>query len=587
LYLTSLNFLHTHLKKILIISGVSFFSLHTLFFISFFGVNVPISDDWAWIPFAEMVLNGENFWDFRFFWEYGDHKVFFPNLVFLTSIYFTSWNFLFLMYFGWVLVTVSVLITFQILRNTFPKLIWLIIPISAIMYNPAQYENFLWAFTAVEWFLVSSSLFLSIYFLNKIESSKYSILAAIFFGIVSTFSGAAGLSIWFAGLYSIFLQSTRRNYSLLIWIASGLSAFIVYFMLVPSDVAEQYDPNMFSIFGVNHFLYYLSHGFVMKINFLRAFAGAIILISIIAPMIYLVLKKKHSHNLVPWIQFGLIGLFSAGFTVFGRFSTTGFIPSRLITQAIFAQIAVLVILTVSFYYLYSKSNSNKKLILTIYIILFSITMIAYSSSYYLGYLEGSEWKEQHSALLECLENSIFEFKCNNPENLNWHNWIFQHGSTLRDLKLGPFNEKTQTLTLIPLLSNEEWKNMKQILDAKGSIENIRVDQFQNVTYNSNKYTVSNDSPLLQIYGWAIFENKNIPVESIYVIIDDNVHNKADFGFLRKDLDSFGLGTRSFSGWYGIIDTQKISLGCHDLSIRIVNTDKYAEINTENKLCKND
>jgi hypothetical protein len=577
-----------NLKKILIISGVSFFALHTLFFISFFGINVPISDDWHWIPFAEKALNGENFWDFDFFWEYGAHRPLFPNLVFLSSIYLTSWNFLSLMYFGWALVTVSVLITFQILRNTFPKLIWLIVPISAIMYNPAQYENFLWAFTAVEWFLVSSSLFLSIYFLNKIELSRYAIIPAIFFGIVSTFSGAAGLSIWFVGFYSILLQSTRRNSSFIIWIISGVSIFIVYFIgTTTSNVTGQYNPDMFSIFGVNNFLFYLSNGFVMKINFLRSFAGGGILILIIAPIIYFTLKKKHSHNLVPWIQFGLVGLFSAGFTVFGRFTYTGFIPSRLITQSVFAQISALVILTVGFYYLYSRPDSNKKLILTIYIILFSIIILAFSSSYYLGYLEGSEWKEQHSVLLECLENSIFEFKCNNPENLNFHNVIFQYGPILRDLKLGPFSDNVQTLKSIPLLSDEEWKNMQKTLDAKGLIENIRIDQFNSIDYESNEYHLSDDDTLLQIYGWAIFEDQNIPVESIYVIVDDRVHSKADYGFLRKDLNSFGLGSRSFSGWYGIIDMKEISVGCHDLSIRIVHDIQYADINTENKLCKTD
>jgi len=62
-------FLSFNLKKILIISGVSFFALHALYFISVLGVNVPINDDWNWIPFAEKVVNGENFWEFEFFWD--------------------------------------------------------------------------------------------------------------------------------------------------------------------------------------------------------------------------------------------------------------------------------------------------------------------------------------------------------------------------------------------------------------------------------------------------------------------------------------------------------------------------------------
>jgi hypothetical protein len=212
-------------------------------------------------------------------------------------------------------------------------------------------------------------------------------------------------------------------------------------------------------------------------------------------------------------------------------------------------------------------------------------MVAFSSSYYLGYLEGSEWNEHQNVLLECLENSIFEFKCNDHKNPNWHNFIYQHAHILQDLKLGPFIDKPQTFTMIPLLYDENWKNMQKTLNAKGVIENIRIYTWEDIDYESNEYTLSDDDILVQIYGWTIFEDQSISVDSVYVIIDDRVHNKADYGFLRKDLSSFGLDTRSFSGWFGLIDMNELSLGCHDLSIRIVHNNQYAEINTEDKLCK--
>ena len=58
------------------------------------------------------------------------------------------------------------------------------------------------------------------------------------------------------------------------------------------------------------------------------------------------------------------------------------------------------------------------------------------------------------------------------------------------------------------------------------------------------------------------------------------------GFLRKDLDAFGLGTRTLSGWYGIIDPKELSSGCHSVSIRITNDNLYSEISLDKKLCKN-
>ena len=92
--------------------------------------------------------------------------------------------------------------------------------------------------------------------------------------------------------------------------------------------------------------------------------------------------------------------------------------------------------------------------------------------------------------------------------------------------------------------------------------------------------------LLLIYGWADFLNSEKSVESVYIFVDEEVHSKGMHGFLRKDLDAFGLGARSLSGWYGIIDPKEISYGCHSVSIRITYDNMYSEINLKKELCKN-
>ena len=127
--------------------------------------------------------------------------------------------------------------------------------------------------------------------------------------------------------------------------------------------------------------------------------------------------------------------------------------------------------------------------------------------------------------------------------------------------------------------------MKMTLTSEGNIENIRFDVSNELDQDLQKYEFIDKFDLLQIYGWTIFENQKYEVESIYIIVDDEVHSKAVHGFLRKDLQKYGLEERSFSGWQGIIDTKEISIGCHDISIRIVSGNEYSELNSEKQLCK--
>jgi hypothetical protein len=582
-----INLKNSKYQKKIILFGTSFFALHTLYFIYSLAVNVPVVDGWDLVPFAEMIVNGEPFWEFNTFWINAAHGLIFPNLVVVASVLFSSWNFIYLMYFSWILISISVLVTYFILKNTFPNAIWLIVPIAAILYSPVQYGILLWGTAGVSWFMDATFMFLSIYFLNKINTNRYFILPAITCGIVATFSTAPGIVIWLVGFYSIFFQTKWKKSSLIIWsicLIIILGIFIFIFSL-DSTIKKSADlEKIFSMYGVTNFLFYLSHGIVLKIDMFRAIAGAFILISIISPFLYYIYKKKMESKFIPWTQLGLIGIWISGITLIGR---PGTFPSRYSTMAAFDQIAALVIATIIAYFIYSKLSSVKKkrILVIIYVIIFSIFIFSLSTAYYFGWREGDQWKSTNVEFLECLLNPIFEFKCVSPSNFNLHNMVYRNAPILQDLNLGPFyNERTMPKE-IPLLDEKHWDIMKMTLESEGSIENIRFDVSNELDHNLQKYEIIDKSDLLQIYGWVVFKNQNHSVESAYIIIDDEVHSKAVYGFIRKDLQKYGLEERSFSGWQGIIDPKEIPLGCHDVSIRIVSGNEYSELKLEKELCK--
>ena len=574
-------------QKKIIIFGTSFFALHALYFIYSFGVNVPIVDGWDLVPFAEMVVSGEPFWEFHTFWINAAHGLVFPNLVVVSSVLFSSWNFIYLMYFGWILITISVIVTYFILKNTFPNVIWLIIPISAILYSPVQYGILLWGTAGVSWFMDATFMFLSIYFLNKINTNRYFILPAIACGIIATFSTAPGIVIWLVGFYSICFQTKWKKSSLVIWgicLIIILSIFIFIFSLDTTIKKSADLEKIFSVYGITNFLFYLSHGIVLKIDMFRIIAGIFILISIISPFLYYIYKKKMESKFIPWTQIGLVGICISGITLIGR---PGTFPSRYATMAAFDQIAALVIVTIIAYFIYSKLSSVKKkrILIIIYVIIFSIFIFSLSTAYYFGWREGDQWKSTNDEFLQCLLNPIFEFKCVSPSNFNLHNTVYKYAPILQDLNLGPFHNQNSIPIEIPLLNEKNWDNMKMTLMSDGNIENIRFDVSNELDQDLQKYVFIDKFDLLQIYGWTVFKNQKYEVESIYIIVDDEVHSKAVHGFLRKDLQKYGLEERSFSGWQGIIDTKKIEIGCHDISIRIISENQYSEINSEKQLCK--
>lgn len=589
LFLSNL-FKNKNFQNNLTIVGVVFFALHALYFILRFSVNIPITDEWHFIPFAEMVLTDKPFWEFDKFVIYNGHGLIFPNLVFATHIFLFGWNFSYLMIFGWMLTSFSSFLLFLILRKTYPQIILVMIPIAAILFSPVQYENFLWGFASVQLFMISFSMIFSIYCLNKINSNRFFIFPAILSGIISSFSGISGLGIWVVGFYSILLQNEWKKSSLLIWSVASIIVLSIYFVLFTNYVRleNEFDEASISISGIKYFMFYLAHGLALKFDLIRLSVGFVIFTSIIGSASYFLIKRNTPHNLTPWIQLGLVGIFSGGLTLIGRFSFSASFPSRYATFTVWDQIATLVILSAFAYYIYTKTNSNKKkkLISSIYfigVIIFTILLI---SAYFFGYRDGQIWKNMNDEFLECLLNPVYDFKCIHPNNVsNFHNIVYTYAPILYDLNLHPYRDTDLNHAAVPLLVDSTWNEMSSDLKSHGVIENIQIDTWREIYQDSTKFEFVDTDELLLIYGWANFLNSEKPVESVYVFVDEKVHSKGMHGFLRKDLDSFGLGTRTLSGWYGVIDPKELSFGCHFVSIRIVNDDMYSEINLEKELCK--
>lgn len=186
-----------------------------------YGVNVPIRDEWNFIPFVRQVVEGGKWWE-GLFAQYNENRVVIGRLVIAANVWLTRWNVVAQMYFGLVATSLSLLGLYKIYRRAGNTSLWAFIPVSWICVNLIQHQNYLFGIQIS--FLLAVTAIIWTCYLISLNSLRF-IIAAIALGIVATFSAASGLMVWFMGLGQLLGQRAPFK-----WVAFwGLAAGLVYF----------------------------------------------------------------------------------------------------------------------------------------------------------------------------------------------------------------------------------------------------------------------------------------------------------------------------------------------------------------------
>jgi len=494
------------------------------------------------------------------------------------------------MYFASSFLIIASISLYYLLRRTDVKLIWLAIPIALILFNAGQSDCFLWGICGISWFTASASIFLAIFFISKIENSRFAIVFAIVFSVIASFTIIHGLLFWIVGGFGLlFLQNKKKN-SLIIWSLSALAVYLIYFTNYTRGTFKgiQYD-TLFTVEGIEYILLFLSNGLIVH---LREFYPIQITISIIIIMIiiggpiYLKIKKRLDNKMIPWVQIGMFGLLGAVITELGRLGVVGPVAGRYIALAAFAQIACLVIGTILFLDFYNKLKDKRKRIFAkiIFIIIMIFLITGIGSSYYSGWKIGEDFSQRWEASYECLRDPTFELKCRGIFNTEEQ---YNNLKILKELQLATFSKEINEY-VDPLLEDKNWADMQFTKNGIGEIEYIDNNPFTKEFYipSDTKIFVDREESPIDIGGWGIFTEKNVTVDSAVVFIDEKVNSKAHIGFLNLNYETYEGKTEPsfFAGIGGIIDLQKLSDGCHTISIRIINDVNYYIINTDSQIC---
>ena len=161
------------IKNSIIFFSVLAFSIQALLYISLYSVNVTHEDEWYLVPkLFEPYFNGDPSWVSKLFLQHNEHRLFFPNLIFLANASLTSWNVTVLMYISWALVGVSLVSVYLLLKKNGTDFVWLLIPIAAILYPPIGGWNFLAGFQ-LQFILCITFFFCSVFFLNSQKNTFF------------------------------------------------------------------------------------------------------------------------------------------------------------------------------------------------------------------------------------------------------------------------------------------------------------------------------------------------------------------------------------------------------------------------------
>jgi hypothetical protein len=119
----------------------------------------------------------------------------------------------------------------------------------------------------------------------------------------------------------------------------------------------------------------------------------------------------------------------------------------------------------------------------------------------------------------------------------------------------------------------------EYVDDSGNIE-YAIDMVQDVIFKAKTKkskrmaTVHLGPEAITIKGWAFHARSKLPVDDLLVVIDHTLIERARFEVLRPDvIEAYGfnkdVGNAKY-GWVAEFESKRLSLGCHDISLRTVN-----------------
>ena len=596
-YDDSKSYISKNRKNVIIFLVVSFFSVHTLAYILKFKLNFPFGDDsHTYSPAYEYLSTGswDGFFGITEISQYSSHLIYSLKLLALPNLIYNSFDVVNFYYLQWIIMSLTLLVLFLILKKTDKRLYWVLIPISAFIYCPI-YNTGYWVFSSIMWLMVTLCIVFTVYLLSKEKITNSIFLSAISIAIFSTFFNTIGIVAWLAGLICLAKRDNegkiRKKY-LAAWIAVTVIIGFIFVLLVTSLKVIQFDEEtylvkFFSIEGISFVTTYLatSYRFGTENIFFSKIIGVITLILSGYFFYYFIRIKKNVQESYPWLLFILLGIISGIIIAIGRMGMEGHDGYESFYKSVsqFSQIGILVL--VSMLMLEIKKNRTKKFTnikLCLCILIIISQMVFLIPSYYASWVKAEHYYDVKNVYVDCYSLT------HGTECLDWTEYSrFPH----------PF-ERTKVQAANFWLENK----MSVFGDANFNQQNGHdLNKFRTILENNpdiefgfgkiekingqlvSKQSIVIEESFVNIEGWILDENKS-SVDSIFLMIDNKPLLKYE-DFVSREHKEYDYVSEKDSGWNIIFLSGYIEKGCHEISIIGLSNETLVKLQEKIEMCK--
>lgn len=597
-YDDSKSYISKNRKNIIIFLATSFFSVHTLAYILKFKLNLPFGDDnQSYSPAYEYLSTGSwgGYFGITEISDASSHLIYSLKLLALPNLVYNSFDVVNFYYLQWIIMSLTLLFLFLILKKTDKQLYWVLIPISAFVYCPI-YNTGYFVFSSIMWLMVTLCIVFTIYLLNKEKITNSNFLLSISIAIFSTFFNLIGIVAWLAGLICLAKRDNegkiRKKY-LAAWIAVTVIIGFIFVLLVTSLNVIQFDEEtylvkFFSIEGLSFVTTYLatSYRFGTENIFLSKIVGVITLILSGYFFYYFIRIKKNVQESYPWLLFILLGIISGIIIAIGRMGLEGHDGNESFYKAVsqFSQIGILVL--VSMLMLEIKKNRKRKFTnikLCLCIVVIASQMLFLVPSYYASWDKGEYYYDLKNVYVDCYSLTHGTECLKAPEFLGTNAPPFEAGKMdvknfWLENKLSIFGEKSFNQQ-----NRDDLNEFRTILENNPDIE-FGFGKIERI----NGQLVSEQSIVIEenfvnIEGWILDENKS-PVDSIFLMIDNKPLLKYD-DFMSREHKEYDYVSEKDSGWNMIFLSGYIEKGCHEIGIIGLSNETLVKLQEKIDVCR--
>jgi hypothetical protein len=322
--------------------GIALPAAVVLLYVIRFAVNVPIYDEWNFMPVVGEFYAGGDWWPLVAE-HYGEHRIVLPKLIILFLSRLTALDLRVEQFLSALLMIATTVVAWWLLRRTEGCPRWAIVPVGWLLLSTGQFENLLigWQFQIP---LMNFGAILAVWLLHRQRP-----VAAAAAAFAATFSFANGMMIWPACLPLVWVQGRRRR-GLAIWLGAGLVAAVAYrwgysgFSRPPQGYLFAFARQPANAIKMALALYGNNFG---GGQLWGNVAAGVCLAALSGLAIWLLRRTdRWRRSDLPWVALWLFSAFSIGAVVLGRsfvwqhMST----PSRFLTVAIFVPVALTVLL---------------------------------------------------------------------------------------------------------------------------------------------------------------------------------------------------------------------------------------------------